>query len=97
MDPVSKASFGLNETLRILIPGYYSLALIYLYVASLDRSLLSFAESFPSIMIGLGLGFVFYSWNYPNKRRVYQSGSPAIISFSAQSRLLQPSNALSSN
>jgi hypothetical protein len=76
MDPLSKASFGLNETLRIVIPGYYSLALIYLYFIA-DKKLSGYTETFPVLMIGLALGFIFYSWDYPNKRHVYNTGLPS--------------------
>jgi hypothetical protein len=75
MDPVSKASFGLNETLRIIVPGYYSLALFSLYLIPDRKS--GYLETFPALMIGLVFGFMWYSWDYPNKRRVYNTGLPS--------------------
>jgi hypothetical protein len=77
MEPVSKASFGLNETLRIIIPGYYFLALVYVYLRILGAHSPELSESFPSIMLGLAFGFIFYSWNYPNKRTVYRKEQPS--------------------
>lgn len=77
MEPVSKASFGLNETFRIIVPGYYFLALVYLYLRILGAHSQELSESFPSIMLGLALGFILYSWNYPNRRSAYQKGQPS--------------------
>jgi len=77
MDPVSKASFGVDETLRIVIPGYYSLAAIYLFLTTLGGRPLGVADSFPLIMAGLVLGFILYAWDFPNKRAVYNKGQPS--------------------
>jgi hypothetical protein len=79
METISKASFGLNESLRIAIPGYYTLALFYLYLAALNGRFLTYglADSLLTLVFGLGAGFVLNSFNYPNRRAVYKKDQPS--------------------
>jgi hypothetical protein len=79
MDP--KASFGTNETLRIVVPGYYFLAMLHLYLGALNRNILHALGSevglFMFLIVGLAVGFVFFTLNYPNRRMAYTQGQPS--------------------
>lgn len=78
MDSVAKASFGLSETLRIVIPGYYLLVAIASYLVTLFPSLRSTAlPDSVFILAGLALGFILYSVNYPNRRAEYKKKLPS--------------------
>lgn len=79
MDP--KSSFGINETLRIVVPGYYFLAMVCLYARAANlqalQNLSSDVSFFLFIMVGLAIGFVFFTFNYPNRRDAYREGLPS--------------------
>ena len=78
MESVTKASFGLLETLRVVLPGYYFSATAYLFLSVFGVSVGSLREeSLVSLIVGLGVGFGLYSLNLPNKRRVYNSNQPS--------------------
>jgi hypothetical protein len=78
MESVTKASFGLLETLRVVLPGYYFSATGYvlLFVLGVAVGPLK-EESLVSLVIGLGVGFGLYSLNLPNKRAVYEKNQPS--------------------
>ena len=79
MEP--KVSFGARETLTITIPGYYFLAMFYLYVGALNRQWLQGLGGevglFLFLIIGLAVGFVFFTFNWPNRRKAYNTGQPS--------------------
>jgi|SRR5579863_4047505 len=79
MEP--KVSFGARETLTIIIPGYYFLAMLYLYVAALNREWIRTFEGetglFLFLIIGLAVGFIFFTFNWPNRRKAYNTGQPS--------------------
>jgi hypothetical protein len=79
MESVSKLSFGINETLRIIVPGYYLLAALSLYLHVISPKLLveGFPGSFVAIVAGLILGLILYSFNHPNRRDAYKRGLPS--------------------
>jgi hypothetical protein len=79
MEP--KVSFGARETLTIIIPGYYCLAMLYLYLAALDREWVRAFEGEMGLslflIIGLAVGFIFFTFNWPNRRKAYNTGQPS--------------------
>lgn len=78
MESVTKASFGLLETLRIVLPGYYFSATAYVLLPLLGVEVGSpKEESLISLILGLAVGFVLYSLNLPNKRAVYSREQPS--------------------
>lgn len=79
MESVSKLSFGINETLRVIVPGYYLLAAlsVYFHVICSKPLAESFPDSFVAIVAGLILGLILYSFNRPNRRDAYNRGLPS--------------------
>jgi hypothetical protein len=79
MEP--KVSFGARETLTIVVPGYYFLAMFYLYIGALKREWL---ESLGGevgltlfLIVGLAVGFVLFTFNWPTRRKAYNTGLPS--------------------
>jgi hypothetical protein len=78
VESVTKASFGLLETLRVVLPGYYFSATAYVFLSVLGASVGPLKEeSLVSLVVGLGVGFGLYSLNLPNKLRVYNKDQPS--------------------
>ena len=61
------------------MPGYYAFAVLWLYSAALYPNLWEkgLPDAFLSLLIGLVIGFILYSFNYPNKRSEYNQGQPS--------------------
>jgi hypothetical protein len=98
MESISKLSFGINETLRIIVPGYYLLAALSLYLHVICPKLLaeSFPGSFVAIVAGLILGLILYSFNHPNRRDAYKRGLPS-AELMKRSKTLKGATALDKN
>lgn len=79
MEP--KVSFGARETFTITIPGYYFLATFYLYIGALNKDWLQALGGEVGLslflIIGLAVGFIFFTFNWPNRRKAYNTGQPS--------------------
>ena len=83
MGQSSPSRFATFELIRILLPGFYFMSLVFIFVYCFEIRFLFIENSFIALLLfavgSITSGLSFYSKENPRKRKAFQSNQPSIF------------------